>query len=240
MKKILISIPTYNEVENIRKLCQKIFNLKINFDVIIIDDNSPDGTSEVVIKLKKKYKNLILKQRKEKKGLGSALRFAMKYAFENNYDILITLDADLSHRPEEIPLLLKEIRNSDFVIGSRYMIGGKSNYEGYRDLVSKIANKACKFLLQIPLNEFTTSFRAYNKKCLKVLNNSLVKSDGYSSQIEFVFYIHRENLKCSEVPINFQDRYKGNSKIPKLQIIYGALKLMELFLKKIFSIKIKK
>ena len=120
------------------------------------------------------------------------------------------------------------------------MLGGKSNYEGYRNFVSRIANKACKYLLKIPLNEFTTSFRAYNKKCLKVLNNSSVRSDGYSSQIEFIFYIFKENLKCAEIPINFQDRYKGNSKIPKLQIIYGAFKLMELFFKKIFSIKRKK
>ena len=97
------------------------------------------------------------------------------------------------------------------------MVGGKSDYIGYRDSISRLANKLCRFLLNIPFDEFTTNFRLYNYKCLKVLNESSLKSDNYSSQIEFLFYIYKAGLKCIEVPISFKDRYKGNSKIPKLQ-----------------------
>ena len=232
MKKILVSVPTYNESENIKQLCQRIFKIKKNLNLIIIDDNSPDGTADKINKLKKKYKKLILIKRKRKLGIGSAIRRAMNYALKNNYDVLITLDADLSHQPEKIPSFLKYIKLNDFVIGSRYIKGGKSDYTGYRNFVSKFANKICRLLLNIHLNEFTTSFRAYNKKCLRILNEIPLYSDGYSSLVEFIFYIDRAGLKYIEVPIHFKDRFKGKSKIPKLQIIYGGLKLIELFIKR--------
>ena len=237
MKKILICTPTYNEAKNIEKFCKEIFHLKFNFDLIIIDDNSPDGTSKIVKNLKLKYKNIILLKRKEKLGIGSALREGMKYAGQKNYRALITLDADLSHNPKEITFLIDKLKNNDFIIGSRYVKGGKSDYEGYRNVVSVFANKLCKLLLNMPFNEFTTSFRAYNYKCLKVLNKPPIKSDGYSSQVEFFFYVYKAGLKCCEIPIHFRNRYKGNSKIPRLQILYSSLKLIELFFKNIFLSK---
>ena len=232
MKKILICSPTYNEAENIKEFCKRIFKIKNKVDLLIIDDNSPDGTSNIIKKLKKKNKNLILIERKSKLGIGSAFRIGIKYAIENKYNTLVTLDADLSHQPEEIPKLLLKLKKNDFVIGSRYISGGKSNYTGYRSIVSKAANIACRILLNINLHEFTTSFRAYNAKCLKTLYYLPVLSEGYSSFMETVFYISKENLKYGEVPIIFKDRYKGKSKIPKLQILYGGLKLFELFLKR--------
>mgnify|MGYP001406182226 CR=1 FL=1 len=233
MKKILICSPTYNESENITELCKRIFKIKKKVDLLIIDDNSPDGTSDIVKKIKKKNRNLILIKRKSKLGIGSAFRAGIKFAVENKYNILVTLDADLSHQPEEIPKLLLKLKENDFVIGSRYITGGKSNYTGYRSIISRTANIACRTLLNINLHEFTTSFRAYNYKCLKILHSLPVLSEGYSSFMETVFYISKNNLQYAEVPIVFKDRYKGKSKIPKLQIIYGGLKLIELFLKRL-------
>ena len=234
MKKILICSPTYNESKNIRKFCSEVLNLNYKLDLIIIDDNSPDGTSKIIKKLKFKYKNLILLKRKKKLGLGSALRDGMKYALKKGYDALITIDADLSHDPKEILMLINESKYSDFVIGSRFIKYGKSDYTGFRDIVSRVANKLCRIVLNMPFKEFTTSFRLYNYKCLKTLDKASLSSDGYSSQVEFFFYIYKAGLNCREVPINFRKRYRGNSKIPRLQIFYSSLKLIQLFFKRFF------
>ena len=233
MKKFLICSPTYNESENIEIFCKKIFNINNNFHLLIIDDNSPDGTYKIIEKLKLKYKNLFLLKRKKKLGLGSAIREGMNYALKKKYNALITLDADLSHNPKEIPLFIKNLRSYDFITGSRYIKGGGCDYDGYRDMVSRVANKLCRVFLNMPFNEFTTSFRIYNHKCLKVLKKASLKSDGYSSQIEFFFYIYKSGLKCNEIPIKFRQRFKGNSKIPRLEILYSTLKLIELFIKNI-------
>ena len=234
MKKILICCPTYNESDNIEILCKKVFKINNNFHLLIIDDNSPDGTYKIVEKLKSKYKNLYLLKRKKKLGLGSATREGMNYALKKKYNALITLDADLSHNPKEIPLFIKNLRSYDFITGSRYIKGGQSDYDGYRDMVSRVANKSCRFFLNMPFNEFTTSFRIYNHKCLKVLKKASLKSNGYSSQIEFFFYIYKSGLNCNEIPIKFRQRFKGNSKIPRLEVLYSALKLIELFIKRFF------
>ena len=226
-------MPTYNESENIEILCKKIFRIK-KVDLLIIDDNSPDGTYKIIEKLKLKYKNLFLLKRKKKLGFGSAIREGMNYALKKKYNALITLDADLSHNPKEIPLFIKNLRSYDFIAGSRYIKGGGCDYDGYRDIVSRVANKLCRFFLNMPFNEFTTSFRIYNHKCLKVLKKASLKSDGYSSQIEFFFYIYKSGLNCNEIPIKFRQRFKGNSKIPRLEVLYSALKLIELFIKKFF------
>ena len=236
MSKILVCSPTYNESENIINFCNKILKIK-NIDLIIIDDNSPDGTAEIIFKLQKKYKRLFIIKRKKKLGIGSALRTGMDYALKNNYDAIITMDADLSHEPKEIPSFIRKIKKFDFVAGSRYMTGGKSNYKGYRDFISRLANIGCKFLLRMPFKEYTTSFRAYNTKSLKVLKKATLWSDGYSSQIEFIFFIYISGLKCIEIPIQFHDRTKGKSKIPRLQAFYGALKLLELFIRRLITNK---
>ena len=240
MKRILVCIPTYNESENIEILSKKIINLKKRVDLLIVDDNSPDGTSEIVKNLKLEYKNIFLIKRKEKKGIGSAIREGFDFALKRNYRAVITLDSDFSHDPKKIPLFINKLKENDFVIGSRYIKGGSSNYKGIRNFLSIYANKLCILFLKMPFNEFTTSYRIYSYKCLKELSKLKLSTEDYSSQIEFFFYIYYSGLKCCEIPIHCKDRLQGDSKIPKLQIIYGALKLMELFLKKIFSIKIKK
>ena len=237
MKKILICCPTYNESDNIEILCKKIFKINNNFHLLIIDDNSPDGTYKIVEKLKSKYKNLYLLKRKKKLGLGSAIREGMNYALKKKYNALITLDADLSHNPKEIPLFINKLKRNDFIIGSRYIKGGKSEYKGIRNFLSRSANKLCNLFLKMPFYEFTTSYRIYNNKCLKILCKYKFSTEDYSSQIEFFFYIYYSGLKCCEIPIHFKDRFKGDSKIPKLQIIYSFFKLMELYFRRVFLFK---
>ena len=228
MKKILVCIPTYNEKENIEILCKKIFSLKKNINLLIVDDNSPDKTYEIVEKLKFKYKNLFLIRRKSKMGIGSALRVGFEFAVKKKYYAVITLDADLSHDPKKIPLFIDKLKNNDFVIGSRYIKGGKSEYKGIRDILSRAANKLCFVLLSMPFSEFTTSYRIYNYKCIKMLTNKKLIAEDYSSMIEFFFHIYYSGFKCCEIPISFKNRYKGNSKIPKLQIAYTFFKLLKL------------
>jgi len=237
MKKILVCIPTYNESENIEILCKKILNLKKKVDLLIVDDNSPDDTSGIVEKLKLKNKKLFLIKREKKTGIGSAIRTGFNFALKKNYNAIITLDADFSHDPQKIPLFIKNLEKYDFIIGSRYIKGGKSDYKGIRDLLSRSANKLCNFFLSMPFKEFTTSYRIYSKKCLKTLSKFKLNAEDYSSQIEFFFYIYYSGLKCNEIPIMFKDRSKGNSKIPKLQIIYTFLKLIKLSIKKFFLTK---
>jgi len=238
MKNFLVCIPTYNESENIEILCKKILNLKKKVDLLIVDDNSPDDTSGIVEKLKLKNKKLFLIKREKKTGIGSAIRTGFNFALKKNYNAIITLDADFSHDPQKIPLFIKNLEKYDFVIGSRYIKGGKSDYKGIRDLLSRSANKLCNFFLSMPFKEFTTSYRIYSKKCLKTLSKFKLNAEDYSSQIEFFFYIYYSGLKCSEIPIHFKDRSEGNSKIPKIQVIYSLFKLIKLyFLKKRFKSK---
>ena len=237
MKKILVCVPTFNESENIKILCKKILRIK-KIDLLIVDDNSPDKTWAVVENLRIKNKNLFLIKRKRKSGIGSAHRVGFDFALKKNYNAIITLDADLSHDPEKIPLFINKLKQNDFVIGSRYIRDGKSDYKGIRDLLSRSANKLCSFLLKMPFKEFTTSYRIYSNKSLKTLSTFKLYTEDYSAQIEFFFYIYYSGLKCSEIPIHFKDRSKGNSKIPKLQIIYSLFKLIKLyFLKKKFKSK---
>ena len=232
MKKILVCVPTYNEKGNIKILCEEIFKIKKKIDLLFVDDNSPDGTAEIIKKLKSIYKNIFLIKRSSKLGIGSALRRGFDFALEKKYDAIITLDADLSHDPKKIPLFIKKLKKYDFVIGSRYVKGGLSDYTGFRNFISRYANKLCKYILNMPFNEFTTSYRIYNCKCLKILKKMNLKSEDYSCLIEFFFYIYYSGLRCSEIPIHFRDRYEGKSKISKFQIIYGLFKLLSLYIKK--------
>lgn len=237
MKKILACVPTFNESGNIKILCKKILRIK-KIDLLIIDDNSPDSTWEIVENLRLKNKNLFLIKRKKKIGIGSAIRAGFDFALKKKYDGIITLDADLSHDPEKIPLFINKLKQNDFVIGSRYIKDGKSDYKGIRDFLSRSANILCNFFLKMPFKEFTTSYRIYSNKSLITLSKFNLKTEDYSSQIEFFFYIYYSGLKCSEIPIHFKDRSEGNSKIPKIQIIYSLFKLIKLyFLKKRFKSK---
>jgi len=235
-KRILVFSATYNEIENIRELINGIQKNLPNSSILIIDDNSPDKTQEVINELKKKNESLFLIKREKKLGLDSAHRAAFKYAIENNFDYLITMDADLSHDPKELPEFIKNLKDFPFVIGSRYVSGGKCLMKGFRLIMSKIGNKLIKIVSGIKSNEFTTSYRGFDIKNLKDFDLSNVKTTGYSFFMSTLFELEKKNIEIKEIPITFYDRKKGVSKIPKIEIFRTLKNLFFLtFNKRFFS-----
>ena len=230
-KKILIFTATFNEKDNIELLIQSILNNSPNSDILIIDDNSPDNTSEKIKELQKKFKNIFLIIRDSKLGLDSAHKTAYNYALKNNYDILITMDADLSHDPKEINNFIFNLENFPFLIGSRYIEGGKCLMKGRRLIFSKYGNKMIKLFLNINCNEFTTSYRGFNIKKLNKFNLNLVKNKGYSFFMGTIYEIAKQGYEIKEIPIIFRDRFKGYSKIPKIEIFRTLKNLFILFFK---------
>jgi dolichol-phosphate mannosyltransferase len=235
MAKILIFTATYNESENITDFLDKVFSLQENLDILIVDDNSPDQTGQLIENFKRsENKNLYLIKRPKKEGLNTAHKIAFEYAKKNDYEILITLDADLSHDPLIIPKFLKELKTNPFVIGSRYMRGGKNEMSFFRNVMSLFGNKLIKFLLNIQVDEFTTSYRGFNLKLLKGFNMSEVSLEGYSFFMGTINLLQNTGNKIVQIPIEFKDRTKGKSKIPKIEILRT---LKNLFLIKIGIIK---
>ena len=233
-KRILIFTATYNESENIEKLIRSIKKQPFNLDILIIDDNSPDGTKNIITSLQKNYTNLFLINRKYKLGLDTAHKIAYNYAISNKYDFLITMDADLSHDPNEIKFFLTELESYPFVIGSRYMKGGKCLMKNNRLIMSKYGNLLMKYLLRIDCNEFTTSYRGFNIEKLKNFNLNMVKTKGYSFFMGTIYEIVKKNYTVKEIPIIFKDRSKGYSKIPRLEIFRTLKNLFILSIKNLF------
>ena len=232
MNKILVFTATYNEKDNIEKLINVILKLGNNIKMLVIDDKSPDKTYEILEKISKKNDNLIVVKREKKLGLNTAHIMAYEYALKNNYDKLITLDADFSHDPNEITKIIDFLDKYDFVIGSRYIEGGKNVQPVFRYLISYLGNKLIKLVLKINLNEFTTSYRGFNLKKLNNFNLNQIKGKGYSFFMETVIVLNRLGYKCFEFPIQFKDRVQGKSKIPKIEIFRTFKNLILLFLKK--------
>ena len=226
--KILIFSATYNERENIRELLHAFDQVNLKLDILIIDDNSPDKTSEVIKQYAVEKTNIKLIVRNGKEGLDTAHKLACKYSIENNYEHLITLDADLSHDPKEIPTFIKELNDNDFVIGSRYMKGGGADMKGIRLFLSHFGNKFIKFIFNINCNEFTTSYRGFNLKRFKNFNFQNISSKGYSFFMEMVYLIHKEGLSIKEIPIYFKNRIKGQSKLPIIEIFRTFVNLFKL------------
>ena len=231
-KKILIFTATYNEVENIEILINSIQNSYSSADILVIDDNSPDKTFEKVQQLQKKYENICLFNRKSKLGLDTAHKYAYDYAIKNNYDYLITMDADLSHDPKELMNFVRNLDENPFVIGSRYILGGKCEMKGTRLMISKIGNLVIKIFSKINSNEFTTSYRGFNLKKLKNFHLNDVKETGYSFFMGTLFELEKKNFYIKEIPIIFADREQGTSKIPRLEIFRTIKNLLNYVFKK--------
>jgi len=234
LKRTLIFTATYNESENIEKLIRSIKKQPFNLDILIIDDNSPDGTKNIITSLQKNYINLFLINRECKLGLDTAHKIAYNYAIANKYDFLITMDADLSHDPNEIKNFLAQLEYCPFVIGSRYMEGGKCLMKNKRLIISKYGNLLMKYLLRINCNEFTTSYRGFNIEKLKNFNLDMVKTKGYSFFMGTICEIVKKNYTVKEIPIIFKDRSKGYSKIPRLEIFRTLKNLFILSIKNLF------
>jgi len=234
-KKILIFTATYNEKENIENLILKIKQNLPSSHILIIDDNSPDGTGKVIENLKLKIENLVLITRSAKSGLDSAHKIAYDYALKENFDYLITMDADFSHDPRVLSEFVKQLEKNFFVLGSRYIPGGKCLMKGRRLIMSRLGNLMIKTLSRVNSNEFTNAYRGFNLKNLSNFNLRDVKNKGYSFFMGTLFELDKRKINIKEIPIIFKDREKGESKIPKFEIIRTLKNLIIYSLKKIFS-----
>ena len=232
--KTLIFTATYNEKDNIRALVGDLLQAVPHADVLVVDDGSPDGTGRMLDEMKHAQSRLKVIHRSGKLGLGTAHIAGMNFARDQGYDQLVTMDADFSHLPSDIPRLLQALdAGADFVIGSRYMPGGVCAYTGYRKFISVMANVLARMLLGIPLHEFTTSFRAFRVDFLRTIDLTTIQAKGYSFFLEVVFRLHRAGARMREVPIHFADREHGVSKIPKFEIFNGMMRLLRLTLERV-------
>ena len=229
-KKVLIFTATYNEAENIKNFLNIVLKFE-DLDILIVDDNSPDKTYNIIEQYQQNYNNLILIKRDRKLGLDTAHKLGFNFAKENNYEKIITLDADLSHDPIKIKDFIYELDFNPFVIGSRYIQGGKNKMKLSRLALSYFGNKLIKYVLRIKCDEFTTSFRGFNLKKLKNFDINKVQSKGYSFFMETIYWINKSGYQIKQIPIIFVDRDKGKSKISKIES-FRTLKNLFLLLTK--------
>jgi len=220
VNKAVVILPTYNEVENISVILDKLIKLPCKLDILIIDDNSQDGTIDVVKNFMKTYDNISLIVRVNEKGLGTALKRGYKEAYERGYNIAIQMDADLQHPPEIIPNLISLIENGyDVVIASRYIEGGGvSSWSLYRRVVSRFANLYAKIILGLRTKDVTSGFRAFSRKALAFLYDLNLRSKGFMIQVETLYNLERNGFKVIEYPFIFRERIKGSSKL-KIRVI---------------------
>ena len=219
----LIISPTYNEKKNISSHIENIFCIDENYHILIIDDNSPDGTANIVKELQLKYNNLFLEERPGKAGLGTAYKYAFNWALKKNYDNIIQMDADLSHDPKEIKEMVRLLNNYDLIIGSRYIDGvSVVHWPIKRLILSYGANVYARIVTGLPIKDSTGGFKAWKRKVIDSIDINGVKSQGYSFQIEMNWRAWQKKFSIFEHPIIFADRTIGESKMSK-KIMFEAI-----------------
>jgi len=235
--KTLVIIPTYNEMDNIPKLLPIVLSKDDSINILIVDDNSKDGTAQYVIEQQKSNPRLHLLQREKKLGLGTAYIAGFRYALANGYDFIFEMDADFSHNPDEIPNFLNAIKENDLVLGSRYIDGVRVlNWPMRRLLLSFFASVYTRIITGMPVRDATGGFKCFRRKVLESIDLDKVQSNGYSFQIEMTFKAYKKGFKIKEIPIVFMDRVKGTSKMSK-KIVYEAVFMVwKLRLRSIFGI----
>ena len=235
--KVLIIIPTYNESLTIEKIIDKIFSISLDYSILVVDDGSPDGTSDIVLRLKENYKNLNLLTRKKKLGLGTAYCTGFIWAIDNKFNKVVQIDADLSHNPNDIPKLLNESESYDLVIGSRYKTGiNVVNWPLSRLFLSYFANIYSKIITGLPIYDSTGGFKCFNIKVLKNIDLQNIKSTGYAFQIEMNFLTWLKKYTIKEIPIIFYDRSIGTSKMSNRIILEAIYMVPLLRIKKILRV----
>ena len=230
MESCLVIIPTYNEIENIHSVIDAVLAQGPQFSVLIVDDNSPDGTGEVVNMLKQKESRIHLLQRAGKLGLGTAYIAGFRYGLSHGFDYIFEMDADFSHNPKDLPRLLEAcVQGADMSIGSRYVKGGNiKNWSKDRLFLSYGASLYVKTITSLPVQDPTAGFICYHRRVLEALDLDKIKFVGYTFQIEMKYYAFIKGFKLAEVPITFVDREKGNSKMHAnivSEAIKGVLKM---------------
>ena len=240
MSNALVVIPTYNEIENIELLLRDIILLQRDFDILVVDDNSPDGTSALVEKLIKEYpENIFLLKRTSKLGLGTAYIAGFKWALKRHYDFIFEMDADFSHNPNDLLRLYSacENENCDMAIGSRYVTGvNVVNWPMNRVLLSWGASRYVRWITGMKIDDTTAGFICYRRHVLEAINLDAIKFVGYAFQIEMKFKTYLSKFIIKEVPVIFTDRTKGTSKMSKGIISEAIFGVLTMKLKSIFKI----
>lgn len=238
MKKGLVIIPTYNEAINIEKIIGKILSISKQLEVLVVDDNSPDKTGDIVENLNRKNKRIHLIRREKKMGLGTAYVLGFDYTLKNGYAFAFEMDADFSHNPDELPRFIELLDKYELVIGSRYIRGvSVVNWPMKRLLLSFFACLFARVVTGVPVKDLTSGFKCYSRKALENVNWKTFNVDGYGFQIQSVFSVYKAGLKIKEIPIIFVERREGKSKMSR-RIIWEAfwlvwkLRLISLFRKK--------
>ncbi|HOJ03643.1 MAG TPA: polyprenol monophosphomannose synthase [Bacteroidota bacterium] len=216
MQRALVIIPTYNELENIQGIIPEILRQDERLEVLVVDDNSPDGTAEAVQEMMRGNGRIRLLQRERKMGLGTAYVAGFRHAIEHGYDFVFEMDADFSHDPNTLPRFLDAIQEYDLVLGSRYIQGvNVINWPMKRLLLSYFANQYTRVVTGLPVRDATGGFKCFRVEVLKAIDLDRVRSNGYSFQIEMSFKAWKKGFRIHEIPIIFMDRRAGISKMSK-------------------------
>lgn len=214
MNQTLIVVPTYNERENLPALVQRLLSLPVLVDLLVVDDNSPDGTGKIADELAAKHPTIHVLHRPEKNGLGRAYLAGFKWALERGYEFIFEMDGDSSHNPDDIPEFLKAAQNADLVLGSRYVNGIRIiNWPLRRLMLSKSAAIYVQIITGMPFTDPTGGYKCFRRRALEAIKLEEIHSNGYSFQIEMTHKIWRQGMKVVEVPIIFTDRFLGKSKM---------------------------
>ncbi|GMU95349.1 MULTISPECIES: polyprenol monophosphomannose synthase [Ignavibacterium] len=234
--RILVIIPTYNELENVKKIIPAVLEQNSGIDVLIVDDNSPDKTGDYVEGLSKENPRIKLLRREKKLGLGTAYIAGFKYALQHNYDFVFEMDADFSHDPNEIKNFLEAIKEADLVLGSRYINGVRVlNWPMRRLLLSYFASVYTRIITGLPVKDATGGYKCFRIDVLKAIDLDRIKSNGYSFQIEMTFKAFRKGFRIREIPIVFVDRVKGKSKMSKKIVREAVFMVWKLRLRSIIG-----
>lgn len=236
MPKTLVVTPTFNEADNIERLIGEVLSNGNDIHILVVDDNSPDGTAEIVERLQKTNPRIHLLRRAGKMGLGTAYVAGFKYALSHTFDVVIEMDADLSHNPKEIPNFLKRIHNCDVVLGSRYTNGVRVvNWPIRRLILSYAANLYTRVITNMPVKDATSGFKCFRRSVLEAIDLDTIRSNGYAFQIEMTFLAWKKGFRICEIPIIFVDRQSGISKMSKKIVYEAAVMVWKLKLRSILG-----
>jgi len=236
MARTLVVTPTYNEADNIQKFIGQVLGQAPEIEILIVDDNSPDGTGDIVQRLQSTNPRIHLIRRNAKMGLGTAYVAGFRFAIEKLYDFVFEMDADFSHNPDEIPHFLEKIEACDLVLGSRYTNGVRVvNWPIRRLMLSYSANLYTKIITGMSIKDATSGFKCFRRKVLEAINLDKIKSNGYAFQIEMTFKAWQKGFRVAEHPIIFVDRASGESKMSKSIVYEAAFMVWKLKLQSIFG-----
>lgn len=236
MPKTLVVTPTYNEADNIEQLIGDVLSNGAENHILIVDDNSPDGTASIVERLQGNNPRVHLIRRSGKMGLGTAYVEGFKFALSRNYDFIVEMDADFSHNPKEIPNFLKRMNGCDVVLGSRYSDGVRVvNWPIRRLILSFSANVYTRIITGLPVHDATSGFKCFKRKVLEAIDLENIRSNGYAFQIEMVFLAWKKGFTVCELPITFVDRRSGVSKMSRKIVFEAALMVWKLKFRSVFN-----